>query len=445
MFESFFAFRALSKTAQTLVKQGLNPSLSRKGDAGGTRGGNFENSLFRFGEPGFAEKIFLRFAAAFPEIFGRAETRAVKDFLLSEPEKSSVSPVADKLPDNVRQDHLNVLRAAYAAAKRIDGKNKNTKAVSFVEDYERFAAAVLDLRLEGAALERVKDAFYEDGRFATASPDWINTSENILTLESLPPDRLLRESDEPEQTVRLLADFLTVCVLEHGFFPLFDPDEWRIDGENRPFLRKCFYFVILSPDERRFLNALVHAMAGKDFSGAAKIMFRHKTLPLFFPLSELSGKLERLFSRMPESLSAGLDVLFEYFAENGITLPSNFHLLRSSFDFFETFAVKTAGSGVSLWSEAAKTAASYEPYREDASSAADFLEKGTEVPELHMLSRKVRGKPFTNFIKDKSQIPEMLKRAEAGYGFRPRPFKIDKRIAIPLLALAVLVLSLLLF
>ena len=62
-----------------------------------------------------------------------------------------------------------------------------------------------------------------------------------------------------------------------------------------------------------------------------------------------------------------------------------------------------------------------------------------------MLSRKVRGKPFTNFIKDKSQIPEMLKRAEAGYGFRPRPFKIDKRIAIPLLALAVLVLSLLLF
>lgn len=436
LFNSFFGFKRLSSVAQNAAKAGLNGCfdfLKKKKLPDDALWNNDEKAFAFFKTLSPAETLFLEYAAAFPEIFGTAFCRAaVRFFLLPRVDEPSLT--ADVLPADIYADHVGLLKEFYGVARRLDKRNKSNSAVTFIENYERFASLVLDLRFEGAALERLKDAFCEDDRLSVAEPNWIGTSESVLTTENLPPARSLFSADE--QTARVLADILTLCAFRDGAFPVFDPNEWRLTENGELFLKKCSRFIIFSPSERRFLNGFISAVEKQNFPEAAKILFQNKTLPPFFPMSELSKLLEKS-CRDPLSRT---DALFKNLYDAGVDLPPSFFLLRLSLKSFETFVKDVLRVENDLWVKAADSFKEWigvEP-KEEFSPAADFLDKGAEMPELYALSRRVRGKKMTNFVKDKKQIPEMIKRAEAGYRFRPRPSGIGLNILIPLLALGFL-------
>ena len=287
-FDSFFGSKNLSPAA----KKAAEAALCGRFDFFLSETNGSDKRAFAFFEAlSPAETVFAEYAAAFPELFGSAVCDAARKFFLL-PRENDPSLATEELPDGIGAAHIGLLKELYAVARRLDKKNKNTEASSFVENYERFASSVFDLRFEGAALERLKDAFYEDERLQIASPDWMKTKENRLVLEPLPPLRPLFRAGE--KTARTLADILTLCIFRDGAFPVFDPNEWFLTENGEIFLKKCSRFIVLSLTERRFLNGFIAAFEKENFLEAAKLLFKNKTLPPYFPMSELTKSLESI-------------------------------------------------------------------------------------------------------------------------------------------------------
>lgn len=439
-FDSFFGSKNLSPAA----KKAAEAALCGRFDFFLSETNGSDKRAFAFFEAlSPAETVFAEYAAAFPELFGSAVCDAARKFFLL-PRENDPSLATEELPDGIGAAHIGLLKELYAVARRLDKKNKNAEASSFVENYERFASSVFDLRFEGAALERLKDAFYEDERLQIASPDWMKTKENRLVLEPLPPLRPLFRAGE--KTARTLADILTLCIFRDGAFPVFDPNEWFLTENGEIFLKKCSRFIVLSLTERRFLNGFIAAFEKENFLEAAKLLFKNKTLPPYFPMSELTKSLESIRRKDTDAFSRA-ETVFKELGKAGVSLPPSFFLLRFSLSSFKTFAEETLNVKSGLWFEAAESFKEWigvEP-KSEFSSPADFLDKGAEMPETYALTRRVQGKKMTNFVKNKKLIPEMIKRAEAGYRFRSRPSGIGANALIPLLALGFLTAAIVLF
>ncbi len=374
---------------------------------------------------------FARFLALYPEYAGTAAPFLAR--LKNPPLPPRMPEEIGRLPDGVQEQRKEVLALLYRAAARLDRQRKNRDAGAFIEMFERFSAAETDMRLEGASMERFRDNFYEDDLFSVPEIDWFRTSEDTLCAAGMPEGRPLPRKDA--ETASRLARIFALMIFRDGFFVPFDSGNWSLSADGSLFLKRCPVTVGLSAPERRFLSSFLPALQKRDFPQAAKALFKTGFLPPLTSLLTLSRALETA-AGAPElsSIAARAERLSDVLAEAGVCLPPSMRVLKSLLKNMEDFG------GERVWEKARPV---YEDYvsrgaHACAEKAGEFLSPSLAVPELRALSNSVRGRKMNNFVTDPAKIPEMIKRGETGYAFRPRKISPDWKIIVPLLALAAL-------
>lgn len=250
---------------------------------------------------------------------------------------------------------------------------------ALAESFERFARA--DKRLEAAALERVRDSFYDWDGFRAAEPDWEKTTEKALTLEPLPPL-------QPLNDLRRTAPVLTTMIFRDGFFVLPVPDVFALAGDGVLWMKKAPVSVRLSPDERRFVNAFYPAFVRRDFKAAAKECLSKGLFQVSSPL-ELIKALENA-----DDLLAALAPF---------NPPFRLRLVLKTLD-----EIPPAKREMNLYAN-----------RTIADESPDF-ETVVTMPETVMQSFSVRGKKPAAFTTDVSEIKAVLLRNEYAERFRPK-------------------------
>lgn len=440
-FDSFFEKNGFKSLEQKLLNAGADGkvSLLSPKKRPSNQFWDSQNASKFFASLSYAETLFVKYAAAFPEIFGQSACNAALRFFAAQ---KSASDLNAENYENTIKEHIALLKDLYGAAKKIDKKTKSCQASLFAENYERFADTALDKRFEAAALERIKDGFYEDSRLCVAEPDWIKTSQKELNICEMPPFSDIFSASETE--IKTLGDILILCAFRDGAFPLFCPDDWGISDDGKIILKKCSAFVILTDLQRKSLNAFTQAVVCENYAEAAKILFTTGMLPPLFPLSELSKILKSCLSCDDTPLQKANRV-FSALYENGILPLPSFFLLRQSLNVFNAFAERFTNHPWESAEEDFKEWIKIEPLKTDVSSPSDFLNEGMKAPENFALTRRVQRKKDKSFINDRKKIPEMIKQGEAGYRFRKRSSGIGARIIVPLLALLFLVIAVVLF
>ncbi|HBO58754.1 MAG TPA: hypothetical protein DD624_02450 [Alphaproteobacteria bacterium] len=265
-----------------------------------------------------------------------------------------------------------VLTAFYTIAKQ-------TGNFALAESFERFARA--DKRLEAAALERIRDSFYDQDGFDAAEPDWKKTTETALVTEPLPPLK-------PLNGLRQIAPVLTTMIFRDGFFVLPFPDGFGVSDDGTVWLKKAPVSVKLSAGEHRFVNAFYPAFLRGDFKAAAKTCLTCGFFQALSPL-ELIKKLESA-----DDLLAAL-------------APFN-PPLRIRFVLKTLRDIPPAEREMNLYAN-----------RTIAEDRPDF-ETVVEMPEDVMQRFTVCKKKPAAFTTDISEIKAVLMRNEYAERFRPR-------------------------
>lgn len=374
---------------------------------------------------------FARFLALYPEYAGTAAPFLARLKNLPLPSRSPEE--IGRLPDGAEEQRRELLAFLYGAAARLDRKRKSRDAGAFIEMFERFSAAETDMRLEGASMERFRDNFYEDDLFSVPEIDWIRTSEKTLYAVEMPEMRPPARRDAG--TASRLARIFALMIFRDGFFVPFDSGNWGLSADGRLFLKRCPVSVRLSAPERRFLSFFLPALQKRDFPQAAKALFKAGFLPPLTSLLTLSRTLEAT-AEAAEASSAAVraEHLSGVLTKAGVCLPPSMRVLKNLLKDMEDFG------GEHVWENAADVYADYVSRGEHvfAEKAGEFLSPSLAMPELRALSNSVRGRKMNNFVTDPAKIPEMIKRGETGYAFRPRKTSPDWKIIVPLLALAAL-------
>lgn len=374
---------------------------------------------------------FARFLALYPEYAGTAAPFLAR--LKNLPLPARAPEEIGRLSDGLAEQRRELLALLYKAAARFDSRKKGRSAVAFIEMYERFSAAETDMRLEGAAMERFKDNFYEDDLFSVPEIDWFRTSEDALYAGAMPEvcPPLRRDAVRASKLARIFA----LMIFRDGFFVPFDAENWGLSADGKLFLKRCPVTVSLSAPERRFLSSFLGAVQKRDFPQAAKALFKAGFLPPLTSLLTLSRALETA-GKMTEasSIADRAEHFSDVLVQAGVCLPPSMRVLKGLLKDIEDFG------GEHVWESARDVYEDYISRGEHVSEekAGEFLAPSLAVSELRALSNSARGRKMNNFVTDPAKIPDMIKRGETGYALRPRKTSFDWKIILPLLALAAL-------
>ena len=277
-------------------------------------------------------------------------------------------PALPPPPDNIG-NLKPVLTAFYTIAKQ-------TNRFALAESFERFVRT--DKRLEAADLERVRDSFYDWDGFCAAEPDWVETTQDALFLEPVPPLQPLGDRQK-------LAPVLTTMIFRDGFFVLPFSDIFGLADDGTVWLTKAPVSVRLSPAERRFVNAFYPAFVRRDFKAAAKVCLTSgfvQTSPL-----ELIKTLE------------SADDLFESLAPFDLPLNIRF-VLKTLRD------IPPTEREMNLYADA--------PIAEERADIETVL----KMPDTVARSFAVRRKKPAAFVTDAAEVSALLRRNEYAARFR---------------------------
>ena len=327
------------RLARALEK--LGPSYIKFGQVLATRadviGQDFARGLSRLQdrlEPFGMDKARAVLAAEFGEDIDRLFTSiepplaAASIAQVHKAETTDGRAVAVKIlrPDidqRIKRD-IATLRLGASLAERFYPDAKRMEPRAFVEVVARSLSLELDLRLEAASANELKEAALSAENFHIPDVDWSRSSKRVLTTEwidAIPMTQMDRVEAEGVDKIQLAADltdaFLTTA-LDHGVFHadmhagnLFvEPDGklWAVD------------FGImgrLGRDERRYLAQILYGFLQRDYTGAAEAHFEAGYVPERFSKADFASALravaEPIFGKTSDEvpMSRVLMQLFE--------------------------------------------------------------------------------------------------------------------------------------
>ena len=101
---------------------------------------------------------------------------------------------------------------------------RRLKPVEIIQTFQESTKVEMDLRMEAAAAEEIKQNFDGDPTFQVPSVDWSRTSQRVLTLARISGvpiderDKLIEKGFDPKEIVVRAATALFKQVFRDGFF-----------------------------------------------------------------------------------------------------------------------------------------------------------------------------------------------------------------------------------
>lgn len=388
-------------------------------------------------EMGYTLRLFAAFISAYPDYIG--EIRAASLSKAVNFSSDSDNPLELRvLPENIRSDFGKILALLYGQAEKADKKNNSDTAIRLIEQFEHMAEGSLDLRFEAAALERIRDNFFEDDFIQVAEPDWLRTNNQSLFAVVLPELLSLKQSSNKEKTAESLVKAITLMVLRDGFFIMPEENGLKATQNGILYIKEAPFCVLLSQTERLCLSQTIDAFLKKEYLQAAKAWALAKTLPPYFSLPALS----RLFENADEQtngapLTNKISFIFNLLTEEGINPPSSFRFALQTLNKVQNICCNTLGADKSIWQKAAFEFKTF--YNNGSYTAKDMRNISFKMSGSHAEKFAIRGKKAADFLHNPKNIPDMIKRKQMGaaYRFKQKNTWLKTLIILGLLSIAV--------
>lgn len=316
-------------------------------------------------------------------------------------------------PDNQVQS-VRLIRLFYALCLH------NDFPVRHAEHFEARLNEAMDFRLEAAALERLKDSFYEDDFIDFVLPDWNKTNKDKLVLNDISDLIPLNETPNRQKTAEGLAHAVIAMILRDGFIIPPSSVACRCDKSGKPYFTRALHSVSLNKQEHTALRALIDAFRCKNYAAAVRAL----RITGYIPCSEMETLLENVDKQseiLP--LSQRVDALLNCLLQNGLNLPFFIRYIARVLTETEKLCLSLLQT-TTPW-DAAKEAFSLflsterkEAFKTSPSSQ-DF--KKAFLFEKHQIEHiKLQNKKLPAFQQDSSLIQDIIRRQSIGACFKPK-------------------------
>ena len=157
---------------------------------------------------------------------------------------------------------------------------RRLKPVEVIRTFQETTRMEMDLRLEAAAAEEIKQNFHNDPDFEVPSIDWQRTSKRVMTLDriqGIPIDErelLIKNGFDPKEVLSRAAGALFKQVFRDGFFHADQHPGNLFVGENGQIIAIDFGIMgRLDKPTRQFLGEMLLSFLNRDYSRVAEIHF----------------------------------------------------------------------------------------------------------------------------------------------------------------------------
>ncbi len=190
---------------------------------------------------------------------------------------------------------LDLLRWLAEIVDRALPSRRRLRLVAVVETLAETVAVEMDLRLEAAAAQELRDNFADAAGFAVPEVDWRRTGRRVLTtswVEGVPiNDRAGLEAagQDPAAIVGEMASVLFLQVFRDGFFHAdLHPGNLLVDSEGVVHAVDFGIMGRLDRTTRRYLAEMLHAFLTRDYRRVASIHVAAGYLPADLPLDRFA-------------------------------------------------------------------------------------------------------------------------------------------------------------
>ncbi len=288
--------------------------------------------------------------AEFGEPLGSASLAQAHEATLLDGRKVAVKVLRPGIERRVADDAESLLLAArlidrwIAPARRLEPR-------AFAETVVRSTMLELDLRLEAAGADELREVMALDGYMSAPAIVWEGVGKRVLTLEWAhgwplsDPQALSQPGLDPQATAdNLIRAFLSQA-LDHGVFHA-DLHEGNLFVAAPDRLTAVDFGIIgrIGPAERRYLAEILWGFLNKDYEGVAKTHFNAGYVPAHHSVQAFAQALravgEPVFGRKASEvpMSRVLMQLFEITALYDMHLRPELVLLQKTMTMVEGVA-----------------------------------------------------------------------------------------------------------
>ncbi len=240
------------------------------------------------------KNIFLKETGEFPEkLFKSFDDKAIAAASIAQVHKA-ISKKGEKLAikilrPGIEKAILKDIEFFKWVAYTVSSFEKNFSHLSLIQAVDVFKDITLDemdLRLEAAAADELRENFFEDKRFYIPKIYWSLTSKSILVLEWVSGDKindvkgLIRSGHKISAITSNAAEAFFLQVFRDGFFHAdMHPGNIFINNEGKLVPVDFGIMGRLKISDRIFLAKLLKAILDKNFEEVAKLHIDNGMLP----------------------------------------------------------------------------------------------------------------------------------------------------------------------
>lgn len=366
----------------------------------------------------------------YPETTGDQRARLLFNALTAMPE------LPPELPAQTRTDFIGLLEILYTLSK----KYPQILPKERVENFERTCFTKTDMRFEAADMERLRDNFYDSDCLGVFQPDWLKTTETTIAFSDV---RLLSELDKTPDKKKTAADIakaFTLMILRDGFFLMPSSSFFGVAENGTLYLKRAPAAAAFSAEERASLSHFLNALRAQNYAQAAKALFLPGFLPPLFSLLELARLCEKIHREAKgKNAAETAEHFIAGFTAHGIDIPFTFRAAAKALTGAERICREKLDAGSDLWQAAAEEFALFRQSgaRLQPDDLSEQFRAAFQLSENHTERLSIQGKKTAPFQKDMKQIPEIIKRREVGYRFRPKKTNLFLKLFL-LFVLAIL-------
>ena len=210
---------------------------------------------------------------------------------------------------------------------------RRLKPVEVIQTLQESTKVEMDLRMEAAAAEEIKQNFDGDPTFQVPSVDWSRTSQRVLTLARISGipiderDKLIEKGFDPNEIVVRAATALFKQVFRDGFFHADQHPGNLFVGEQGEIIAVDFGIMgRLDKPTRRYLGEMLSSFLNRDYQRVAEVHFEAGYVP--------PHKSVQAFTQACRSIA---EPIFDK-PQNEISIA---RLLAQLFQVTETFEMET--------------------------------------------------------------------------------------------------------
>jgi ubiquinone biosynthesis protein len=288
--------------------------------------------------------------AEFGEALGSASLAQAHEAKLKDGRKVAVKVLRPGIEARVADDAESLMLAARLVARWIS-LARRLEPVAFAETVIRATLLELDLRLEAAGADELREVMAMDGYMTAPHIVWEGVAKRVLTMEWAPgwplsdPDALIQPGLDRQATAdNLIRAFLSQA-LDHGVFHA-DLHEGNLFAAAPSRLTAVDFGIIgrIGPPERRYLAEILWGFLNKDYEGVARTHFNAGYVPAHHSVAAFAQALravgEPVFGRKASEvpMSRVLMQLFEITALYDMHLRPELVLLQKTMTMVEGVA-----------------------------------------------------------------------------------------------------------